>query len=195
MLDTPSDKPGLASNAVTARKPTPALIVLSGLPGVGKTTVARQVSAEIGAVHVRIDTIEAAMARSGIVDRAGGWDAVPEAGYRVAYAMASDFLSAGHDVVADSVNPLGITRQAWAEVARTARAALIEVEVICSDRNVHRSRVEARASDIEGLRVPTWQQVQDRTYERWDRAVLRVDTAAGVDPAAAAIVAAFQARM
>lgn len=195
MLDTPSDKPDVASNAVTARKPTPVLIALSGLPGVGKTTVARQVSAEIGAVHVRIDTIEAAMARSGIVDRAGGWDAVPEAGYRVAYAMASDFLSAGHDVVADSVNPLGITRQAWAEVARTARAALIEVEVICSDRKVHRSRVEARASDIEGLRVPTWQQVQDRTYERWDREVLRVDTAAGVDPAAAAIVAAFQARM
>lgn len=195
MLDTPSDKPDVASNAVTARKPTPVLIALSGLPGVGKTTVARQLSAEIGAVHVRIDTIEAAMARSGIVDRAGGWDAVPEAGYRVAYAMASDFLSAGHDVVADSVNPLGITRQAWAEVARTARAALIEVEVICSDRKVHRSRVEARASDIEGLRVPTWQQVQDRTYERWDREVLRVDTAAGVDPAAAAIVAAFQARM
>lgn len=195
MLDTPSDKPGLASNAVTARKPTPVLIALSGLPGVGKTTVARQVSAEIGAVHVRIDTIEAAMTRSGIVDRAGGWDAVPEAGYRIAYAMASDFLRAGHDVVADSVNPLGITRQAWAEVARTARAALIEVEVICSDSNMHRSRVEARASDIEGLRVPTWQQVQDRAYERWDRAVLRVDTAAGVDPAAAAIVAAFQARM
>ncbi|QZH67766.1 AAA family ATPase [Mycolicibacterium farcinogenes] len=180
---------------MTARKPTPVLIALSGLPGVGKTTVARQVSAEIGAVHVRIDTIEAAMTRSGIVDRAGGWDAVPEAGYRIAYAMASDFLRAGHDVVADSVNPLGITRQAWAEVARTARAALIEVEVICSDSNMHRSRVEARASDIEGLRVPTWQQVQDRAYERWDRAVLRVDTAAGVDPAAAAIVAAFQARM
>lgn len=193
MLDTHTDKPDVASNAVTARKPTPVLIVLSGLPGVGKTTVARQVSAEIGAVHVRLDTIEAAMTASGLIDRAGGWDAVPDAGYRIAYAIASDFLSARHDVVADSVNPLGITRQAWAETALVAGAALIEVEVICSDRNLHRRRVEVRASDIEGLTVPSWQQVEARIYEPWDCDVLRVDTAAGVGPATEAIVAAFRA--
>lgn len=190
MLDTHSDKPDVASMAVTAQKPTPVLVVLSGLPGVGKTTVARHVSAEVGAVHVRLDTIEAAMTASGFIDRAGGWEAVPDAGYRIAYAIASDFLSAGHDVVADSVNPLGITRQAWAAAARTARATLIDVEVICSDPHLHRRRVEARTSDIEGLTVPTWQQVEDRTYEPWDREVLRVDTAAGVEAATAAIVTA-----
>ncbi|MGA5542665.1 AAA family ATPase [Mycobacterium sp. NPDC051198] len=171
---------------MTTRKRTPVLVVLSGLPGVGKTTVARHVSAEIGAVHVRLDTIEAAMAASGFIDRAGGWDAVPDAGYRIAYAIASDFLSAGHDVVADSVNPLGITRRAWAEAARTEQATLLDVEVICSDRNLHRRRVDTRTSDIDGLTVPTWQQVEDRIYEPWDREVLRVDTASGVEAAAAA---------
>lgn len=190
MLDTHSDKPDVASNAVTAQQPTPVLVVLSGLPGVGKTTVARHVSAEIGAVHVRLDTIEAAMTASGFIDRAGGWEAVPDAGYRIAYAIASDFLRAGHDVVADSVNPLGITRHAWADAARTARATLVDVEVICSDRNLHRRRVDTRTPDIDGLTVPTWQQVEDRPYEPWDHAVLRVDTAAGVEAATAAIVTA-----
>ncbi|MEW2478998.1 AAA family ATPase [Mycobacterium sp. NPDC049093] len=175
---------------MTTRKRTPVLVVLSGLPGVGKTTVARHVSAEIGAVHVRLDTIEAAMTASGFIGRAGGWDAVPDAGYRIAYAIASDFLSAGHDVVADSVNPLGITRRAWAEAARTARATLLDVEVICSDRSLHRRRVDTRTSDIDGLTVPTWQQVEDRIYEPWDREVLRVDTASGVEAAAAAVVTA-----
>jgi predicted kinase len=75
---------------VTVQKPTPALIALSGLPGVGKSTLARRLSAEIGAVHVRLDTIEAAMNVSGIIARAGGWAAVPEVGYLVAYAVVSD---------------------------------------------------------------------------------------------------------
>ena len=37
------------------------LVVLSGLPGVGKTTIARELAVAINAVHVRIDTIEQAL--------------------------------------------------------------------------------------------------------------------------------------
>lgn len=126
-----------------------------------------------------------------IVDRSGGWSAVPDAGYRIAYAVTADFLNAGHDVVADSVNPLAVTRQAWADTARAADALLIDVEVICSDREVHRNRVETRSPDIDGLTVPTWQQVEDRAYEPWSTRVLRVDTATGIDQAADVIVATF----
>ncbi|WP_166906030.1 AAA family ATPase [Mycobacterium sp. DL440] len=173
---------------MAVRKPLPTLIVLSGLPGVGKTTVAHRLSAEIDAVHVRLDTIEAALTASGIVDLAGGWSAVPDAGYRVAYALTLDHLTAGHSVVADSVNPLAITRQAWAKCAEAGRARLVNVEVICSDPALHRKRVEARTSDLEGLTVPTWLQVEERTYECWDTPVLRIDTAAGIDRAVRAIM-------
>lgn len=167
--------------------------MLSGLPGVGKTTVARRVSALLGAVHVRIDTIEAAMVVSGVISAAGGWDAAPEAGYRVAYALAEDFLRAGHLVIADSVNPIRITRDSWARVAAVTGALSIDVEVICSDTDRHRHRVTARTSDLDGLTVPTWEEVQSREFESWGSPVLRVDTALGAEPAAREIVAAINA--
>ena len=34
------------------------LIILSGLPGTGKTTIARELAMAVLAVHVRIDSIE-----------------------------------------------------------------------------------------------------------------------------------------
>jgi len=37
------------------------LIILSGLPGAGKTSVARELARRLKAVHLRIDTIEDAL--------------------------------------------------------------------------------------------------------------------------------------
>jgi predicted kinase len=46
--------------------PCPTPIVFGGLPGVGKTALARELARGIGAVHVRIDSIEQAMRASGV---------------------------------------------------------------------------------------------------------------------------------
>jgi hypothetical protein len=60
------------------------LVILGGLPGTGKTTIARELSCRIDAVHVRIDSIEQALRDGGI--------SVEEQGYRAAYAIAEDNL-------------------------------------------------------------------------------------------------------
>jgi predicted kinase len=148
------------------------LIIFGGLPGTGKTTLARRLAHDLEATFVRIDTVEQALRRS-----ANFSGAVNDAGYRVAYAVAEDNLRAGRTVVADSVNPLKITRDAWRAVATAADARAIEIEVICSNIDEHRHRVETRQSDIPGLAMPTWQEVTDREYEQWERARLVIDTA------------------
>jgi predicted kinase len=150
------------------------LIIFGGLPGVGKTVIARELARQIGAVYLRIDAIEQAIRDSGTLAQP-----LNDGGYRVAYAIAEDNLRLGRTVVGDSVNPLSVTREAWVEVAKRARVRALEIEVKCSDLSEHRRRVETRASDISGLRLPTWEEVVSRAYDCWDHDHFVIDTAVG----------------
>ena len=150
----------------------PVLIIFGGLSGVGKTTIAKELARKIGAAYVRIDSIEQALRNSGKL--AGDMD---DSGYRAAYGIAEEHLRSSRSVIADCVNPLPVTRDAWRAVAQVSGARLVEVEVLCSDKEEHRRRVEQRRCDIPGLRLPQWEEVLAREYEPWDRAHLVVDTA------------------
>lgn len=148
------------------------LIVLSGLPGTGKTTLARALVATAGAAHVRIDTIEQALVDSGAATHPVG----PQ-GYYVARAVAGDLLRQGHTVVADGVNPLPVTRELWRQVATAAGVGFRDVEVVCSDPALHRTRVEQRTGDIPGHPEPTWEDVQRNDFVPWTGPRTVVDTA------------------
>jgi len=157
------------------------LIIFGGLSGTGKTTVARELARQLGAVYLRIDSIEQAIRDSGgvnqpVVKQPIVKQPIYDAGYRVGYAVAEDNLRLGLTVVADSVNPLQITRDAWIGVANRAHVNAVEVEAVCSHPEQHQLRVETRVSDIEGLRLPTWQEVVSREYEPWDRPHILIDT-------------------
>ena len=136
------------------------LFIFSGLPGVGKSTVAREIAKRLKAVYVRADTIEQAMR-----DCMPDYEVTIE-GYEIAYAVAAENLALGLRVVADSVNPLNITRDEF-----------MDIEVICSDAIEHRRRVEQRVSDIPGLKLPTWDETVSRQYEPWTMKRLIIDTA------------------
>lgn len=161
------------------------LIVLGGLPGCGKTTLAREVARRRRATHIRIDSIESALICGGLAG-----DDIGELGYRVGYAVAGDVLDLGGIAVADSVNPLSETRSAWREVAKTRDLPSLEVEVVCSDIAEHRRRVEGRTADLPGVRPPTWADVMAREYEPWP-AQVRVDLAVyGIGEAADLVLTA-----
>jgi predicted kinase len=148
------------------------LIILGGLPGTGKTTIARELARQLGAVHVRIDSIEEAILDSGVLS-----SPINDAGYRVGYGVAADNLRIGRTVIADSVNPIPLSRDAWIEVANHAQVSAVEIEVTCSDAKQHQQRVEARISDIPRSRSLTWQDVVSRDYRPWDREHIVIDTA------------------
>jgi len=159
---------------VSGRRPL--LVVIGGLPAVGKTAVCRALLGERPITPpmtwLRVDSIEQALRRSGEMapDMPGG------AGYYAAAAVAGDVLSTGGDVLVECVNPLPITRRLWERTAVDAGSRLLQVELVCSDRDEHRRRVEQRVSDIEGLVLPGWRDVLQRDYAPWPEADLRLDT-------------------
>ncbi|MGQ3892886.1 AAA family ATPase [Legionella sp. CNM-4043-24] len=149
------------------------LIIFGGLPGTGKTTISREVARQLKAVWLRVDTVEQALKNAGS-SPAG---LVGPEGYLISYALAQDNLSLGLTVVADSVNPLAVTRKDWQDVARAAGVPFLEIEIVCSDPEEHQKRVETRTPDIKGHQLPTWEDVKNRDYEPWDSASLCIDTA------------------
>jgi predicted kinase len=139
------------------------LVVFAGLSGTGKTTLARLLAARRGAAHIRVDAIEAAMRRSGHTP-----ESIGSTGYVVAQEIASSCLSVGTPVVIDAVSPVPGARQGWRKLAAASNEQLSVIELALTDRVEHRRRVENRRSDIDGLIVPTWEQVIDRDYDPWD---------------------------
>ncbi|WP_263263493.1 AAA family ATPase [Pseudomonas sp. RIT-PI-S] len=159
------------------------LMVFSGLPGTGKTTLARQLALDLGALYLRIDTIEQAIRNSGAL--AGD---VGRSGYFVANELASNNLRLGNTVVVDGVNPVTASRQAWCDVAERSGASLMNVQVVCSDAREHQRRVEARAGDIAGLVPPDWGSVLNHEYEPWSTPPFTVDTASASAQEAVAMI-------
>lgn len=149
-------------------------------------------SVELRAAYIRIDTIETAIdGAEGRFRQTNEWETPP--GYAVGYDVAADQLRNGVDVVAESVNPLQASRDAWRDTGLRAGAHVIEVEVVCSDVDEHRRRAEDRILDIAGLTKPTWEQITNREYDSWDRDRVVIDTAIlGVGESAQQIRAAAQ---
>lgn len=148
----------------------PTLYIFAGLPGSGKSTLARELAKRMAAAYVRIDTIEQKLKDL----RAGE---ITTEGYEVGYRIAAENLRLGLNVVADSCNSVVITRKAWEKVASDSGARPVNIEIVCSDKAEHRRRIETRASNIQGLKPTTWEEVECREYHSWSGDRIVIETA------------------
>ncbi len=136
------------------------LIVMAGLPCTGKSSVAKGVASRLTLPVLSVDPIEAAMWRAGLDPLKTGI-----AAYSVAAALAEENLSNGVSVLADAVNPVEEARAIWRSAAERFSADLTFIHCICSDEDLHRSRVESRVRNIKGMPEITWSEVCARRAE------------------------------
>jgi len=141
------------------------LIVMAGLPGAGKSTIAEIVGARLGATVVSVDPIESAILRAGIdADQPTGL-----AAYLVAEEIAEKELDSGRTVIVDAVNAAEAARLQWRDLATRADVRLRVIEVSCSDETVHRARLEKRERRLPHLEETTWRAVEQSLegYAPW----------------------------
>lgn len=152
------------------------LLVFAGLPGSGKTQLARRVAQRTGSTFLRVDTIESAIATM-----LAPIESNP-VGYVAAEWVAQEQLDSGRDVVIDAVNDVEIARQGWIDLARRTGAQLHFIEVRCSDPVEHRRRLEDRIPDWPGQGAPTWDQVRQREWQPFTVPRLLVDNLGDPEP-------------
>jgi len=152
--------------------PQPLLVVFTGIPGTGKTTLAEQAARWLGAPLFSKDEIEATLWRSGILrDANSGW-----AAYELLTTLAEGQVRRGQSAILDSVATLERIRAPWRGLAARNATAVRIVETICSDEAVWRTRLGVRQRRIPGwpeLTVDEAVGIAER-FEPWtvDRLVL-----------------------
>jgi predicted kinase len=148
-------------------------IVVSGLPGTGKTAVARGVSERLGATHLSIDLVEDALLGAGL---APGWT-TGVAAYEAVRSVAENNLTLGRSVVVDAVNDSEAARDTWRRASASTGVPVNFVLLTLSDVGEHRRRLEGRQRGLSHVPEPTWEQVQARagSFEPW------VDVHAAID--------------
>ncbi len=150
------------------------LVVISGLPGSGKSTIADAMGRSLGAPVLSVDPIEAAIWRSGI---APSFE-TGVAAYEIVAVLAEQQLGLGLTAIADAVSSLEVAREMWRKAARRAKSPMRVIEVICTDADVHRNRLAGRRRFIDGFPEPSWQDVlaRQRQWEPWTEERLTLDS-------------------
>ena len=142
---------------------TPVLILISGLPGTGKSFLAREIAARLPAVIVEGDWIRKLLfGRPTYAGSESVWT------HRIAHAAIQLLLASGWRVIYDATNLSEWHRAQVYRIADRTHARLVIVQTVAPERLV-RERLSRRQEDRHPL------DLSEATWDIYERLKRRVD--------------------
>jgi predicted kinase len=150
------------------------LVIFSGLPGTGKSTLANRLARELRWPLLRIDDVVGDVPENAGMDF---WDSRVQ----VLLELCEAQLQLGINVIADSVF-MNKDRYHAEAIAREQNALFRPIHTFMSDEQVWEERVTRRVIELNNPAVSTWEQIQHQRqhFRTWQpETALFVD---GVQP-------------
>lgn len=140
------------------------LVMLMGLPGVGKSHCARLLAERLGGAHLATDHL-----RSRLFIAASYADEENDAVFGIAEALVDELLGEGHTVLLDATHLVAKNR-APAERVAAARGARVIHVLVTSEDAATRTRLDARsraraAGDHSDADVRVYERMSERPFE------------------------------
>jgi len=146
------------------------LVIFSGLPGTGKSTLADRLARELRWPLLRIDDVTGDVPENPNV---AFWDSK----VAILLGLTETQLELGLSVIVDSVF-MNMDRNHAQELAHKHQARFRPIYVFLSDENVWKERVTTRSKESNHKDVATWERIQHQRerFRKWE-----ADTALFVD--------------
>lgn len=135
----------------------PILIIFKGLPGTGKTTLARKLEQELRWNQINRDDI-----KEQLLDEKGDMPDLGRQSYDIMWDTLEKNLADGKSIICDTNINHPLALQHFSRIQQNTNARIVVLECFCRDEEEHRRRLDSRKQmNLSSFWIDSWEKYQE----------------------------------